>query len=246
MRVIIILFTIIFNLNSFSQSKKEQIEILNSRVDSLNIVLNSEKNTSSEKSNKISDLTTKITNQESTINTLNTNVSQLKSELQTSKSETSSKQQAISELQSQLNIKTDSLILIQLELSELKKNAQYNDLPIPYYSLHDACETSLDKCWKLGLCWDEDLMDYSTIHRSEMLFTYFPKKNSQCSDSTTYRLTPLGEPGGFAIWQYKNSNISIQVRLLLVETGFGYQLYDVRITNSLVNDCQPINFTGKY
>jgi len=84
MKVILILFTTIFNLNSFSQSKKELIQILNNRVDSLNSVLNSEKNTSSEKSNKISYLTVKITDQESTINTLNTNVSQLKSELQTS------------------------------------------------------------------------------------------------------------------------------------------------------------------
>lgn len=83
MRVILILFTIIFNLNSFSQSKKEQIEILNNRVDSLNSVLNLEKNTNSEKSNKISDLTTKITNLERTINTLNTNVSKLISEQQT-------------------------------------------------------------------------------------------------------------------------------------------------------------------
>jgi hypothetical protein len=87
---------------------------------------------------------------------------------------------------------------------------------VPNYSLHNACETSIDKCWKLGLCWEEDLMDYSTIHESEMLLTYFPKKNSQCSDSTTYRLPPLEESGDFAIWQYKNSNISIQVRLQLV------------------------------
>jgi hypothetical protein len=126
---------------------------------------------------------------ESTISTLNINASKLTSELQTIISETATKQQAISKLQSQLNIKTDSLVLIQLELSKLKKNAQYTNFPIPYYSLHDACETSLDKCWKLGLFWDEDLMDYSTIHQSEMLFTYFPKKNSQCSDSTTYILT---------------------------------------------------------
>jgi len=117
---------------------------------------------------------------------------------------------------------------------------------VPYYSLHDACETSIDKCWKLGLCWDEDLGNYSTIHGSEMLLTYFPKKNSQCSDSTTYRLTPFGGSGDFAIWQYKNTNINIRVRLKLVETLFGYQLYDVRITNNLVNDCQPTSFTWKY
>ncbi|MFM7638084.1 MAG: hypothetical protein ACKO5W_09470 [Crocinitomicaceae bacterium] len=117
---------------------------------------------------------------------------------------------------------------------------------VPYYSLHDDCETNIDKCWKLGLCWDEDLMDYSTIHESEMLLTYFPKKNSQCTENATYRLTPSGESGEFALWQYKNINISIQVRMQLVETGFGYDLYDVRITNSLVNDCHPIGFTWKY
>ena len=117
---------------------------------------------------------------------------------------------------------------------------------VPYYSLHDACETSTDKCWKLGLCWDEDLENYSTISGSEMLLTYFPKKNSQCSDSTTYRLTPFGGSGDFEIWQYKNTNIYIRVRLKLVETLFGYQLYDIRITNTLVIDCQPTSFIWKY
>ena len=116
---------------------------------------------------------------------------------------------------------------------------------VPYYSLHDACETSIDKCWKLGLSWDEDLMDYSTIQESEMLLTFFPKKNSQCSDSITYRLTPLDESGNFALWQYKNTNISIQVRMQLIETFFGYQLNEIILTNSIVNDCQPISFTWK-
>jgi|LauGreDrversion4_2_1035121.scaffolds.fasta_scaffold37841_4 hypothetical protein len=246
MKVILYFVMIIVNLNCYSQSKKEQIDILSNRVDSLIRVLNSEKNISSTKSIKISELTNEITKFESTISTLTINASKLTSELQASKSETVLNQQEISKLQSELNIKTDSLVLIQLELSELKKNVPNTYFPIPYFSLHDACESSLDKCWKLGLIWDENLMDYSTIHQSEMLFTYFPKKNTQCSDSMTYRLSPKEELSDFAIWQYTDTNISIQVKLLLVETGFGYQLYDFRLTNSIVNDCQPINFTWKY
>ena len=62
----------------YSQSKKNQIEQLQYTADSLNRVLNAEKNTSLEKSNKISDL-------ERTISSLNTNVSKLTTELQKSK-----------------------------------------------------------------------------------------------------------------------------------------------------------------
>jgi hypothetical protein len=121
-----------------------------------------------------------------------------------------------------------------------------SQVPAPYYNLHDACETNSEKCWKLGLCWNEELMDYSSIHESEMLFSYFPQKNPLCIDSTTYKLTPSDRDGEFAIWQYKNANISIQVRMRQVESLFGYQLFDVRLKNTLVNDCQPLTFVWEY
>ncbi len=100
---------------SFSQSKKEQIEILTNRVDSLNSVLNAEKNTSIEKSNKIS--------------ALNTNVTKLTSELQTSKAESTSKQQEIGNLKSQLKIKTDSLALVKAELKKYNNANQIVNIP---------------------------------------------------------------------------------------------------------------------
>ena len=59
--LLLLLAFIIMDGVSFSHSKKEQIEILTNRVDSLNSVLNAEKNTSTEKSNKISALNTNVT-----------------------------------------------------------------------------------------------------------------------------------------------------------------------------------------
>ncbi len=103
-----------------AQSKKEQIEILNKRVDSLNEIVGSERKINLEKSNKISELTNTITILESSISSLTNNVSKLTSDLQTSKTETATKTQEISILQSQLKTKTDSLTLILNELEKLK------------------------------------------------------------------------------------------------------------------------------
>ena len=103
----------------YSQSKKNQIEQLQYTADSLNRVLNAEKNTSLEKSNKISDL-------ERTISSLNTNVSKLTTELQKSKAE---KEYEIGNLQSQLKSKMDSLQLINTELSRYKNANQVVYIP---------------------------------------------------------------------------------------------------------------------
>jgi uncharacterized protein (TIGR02145 family) len=109
---------------SFSQSKKEQIEQLTNRVDSLNHVLSSERSTSSQ---KVSEFNSTIGNLESKISTLNTTISNLNLELQTSKADESSKQtelnskqQEITNLQAQVKQKTDSLALVIAELEKLK------------------------------------------------------------------------------------------------------------------------------
>ena len=112
--LLLLAFTVMAGV-TFSQSKKEQIEILTNSVDSLNSVLNAEKNTSTEKSNKIS--------------ALNTNVTKLTSELQTSKAESTSKQQEIGNLKSQLKIKTDSLALVKAELKKYNNANQIVNIP---------------------------------------------------------------------------------------------------------------------
>lgn len=126
---------------SFSQSKKEQIELLNSRIDSINQVLSAERKTSADKSAKITDLDSKIANLEkekTTLNgiinklngeitSLNSLINQLKSEhaatkssLDNSNNVLASKNQEISNLNAQIKSKSDSLKLVQNELVKLK------------------------------------------------------------------------------------------------------------------------------
>jgi chromosome segregation ATPase len=109
---------------SFSQSKKEQIEQLTNRVDSLNQVLSSERSASSQ---KVSEFNAIISSLESKISSLNATISNLNLELQTSQTETSSKQtelnskqQEITNLETQVKQKTDSLALVRAELEKLK------------------------------------------------------------------------------------------------------------------------------
>lgn len=111
----IILF-VLSSFNSFSQSKKEQIEILTNRVDSLNRVLGSERDSNQ---NKINELNSGVTKLESQIAALSGNLTTLNKELQDSKDDILKKQKeivenqrVISKLQSELKIKSDSLYLL--------------------------------------------------------------------------------------------------------------------------------------
>jgi uncharacterized protein (TIGR02145 family) len=118
-QVLLIIFLLILKI-SLSQSKKEQIQILTNRLDSLNQVVNSQSITINDKISQISGLNTKITNLESSISSLNADISILNYELQGNKNEIATKSQQLSNLQAQLKTKTDSLSLVLNELEKLK------------------------------------------------------------------------------------------------------------------------------
>lgn len=125
-QVFLLIFLLAIEI-SFSQSKKEQIEILTNRVDGLKLVVNTQSKTINDKNSQISVLNTKITSLESYISALNDKVSELGAELQTFKTESKTKQQElnsknneISNLQLQIKSKTDSLNLLLAELEKLK------------------------------------------------------------------------------------------------------------------------------
>jgi uncharacterized protein (TIGR02145 family) len=119
---------------SFSQSKKEQIEILTNRVDSLNNVVSIERKINNDKTNQINSLNSKIVGLESEISNLNkkisgleadkkelnTKVNSLTNELSTNKTNLTAKDQELSNLQAELNAKTDSLEIMRAELTQLK------------------------------------------------------------------------------------------------------------------------------
>lgn len=119
---------------TFSQSKKEQIEILSNRVDSLNNVVSIERKINNDKINQINLLNSKIVGLESDISNLNkkisgldvdkkelnTKVNDLTNELSTNKSNLAAKDQELNNLQAELTAKADSLELLKTELSKIK------------------------------------------------------------------------------------------------------------------------------
>ena len=113
MKHLLFFFVLTSVVSGFSQSKKEQIEALTLRVDSLLRVVQQERNTNTDKSNQISSLQSQITALTSQVNQLQLDVSYLDGDLQ-------NKKQTITEQQALLRVKTDSLALLTAELNKLK------------------------------------------------------------------------------------------------------------------------------
>ena len=116
--------------------------------------------------------------------------------------------------------------------SSSDQEAKYKnvDTDAKFYPLFDSCpeNSKVDGCWKLGLNWDSEESDYSKVSRSKMHFYYLPKNSLNCPSLVFYELTPNSKTGA---WTYKNQNITINVKMMPVETAFGQQLSEIRITN---------------
>jgi len=115
---LILLFLVIFSAsNSFAQSKKEQIEQLNYRVDSLIRVLSSERTTI--KQQKAS-LEQQIVNLNSSITNLNAQATRDNNFIKSKELELSKVSSSLSSLTSLLKVKSDSLNLVLADLVKLK------------------------------------------------------------------------------------------------------------------------------
>ncbi len=126
----VILLNVLFILSSssiFSQSKKEQIEILTNRVDSLNSVVVTERNINKQKSDKILEQSENISELKETtgnlafqLSKLNESIKLLNQEITEKENRLSSKAFEISVLETQLKEKMDSLTMVRSELEKLK------------------------------------------------------------------------------------------------------------------------------
>jgi hypothetical protein len=106
MKELTLIFATIFSLTAFSQSKKEQIAILTNRLDSITIVLKSER---SENAARLSKSEIKIKEMENQISLLNKNISKLTTELQLIKKEDELKKNEITNLKNELLLLEDSI-----------------------------------------------------------------------------------------------------------------------------------------
>ena len=122
-KILMIVF-ILINHSFWAQTKKEQIEILNSRVDSLSSIITSERSINQEKTNRINDLTTKSSNLESQISTLSEQVSKLNSDLEKSNFEFKNLESEIETQKKELNTSKALLTSKNDSLSLLKNNLE--------------------------------------------------------------------------------------------------------------------------
>ena len=122
---LILLFLVIFSAsNSFGQSKKEQIEQLNYRVDSLIRVLSSERTTIKQQKawleQQKDSLEQQIVDLNSSITKMNAQATRDNSFIKSKELELSKVSSALSSLTSLLKVKSDSLNLVLADLEKLK------------------------------------------------------------------------------------------------------------------------------
>jgi hypothetical protein len=134
-------------------------------------------------------------------------------------------------------------------ITESYEEVYYGD---KYVEIWNDCPEGkeLDNCWKVG-SWGyyeggpshSPFEDNLTMH-----FYYFPSKKmvldkdtvtNSNSSSGSYLSFPLfyelkckGYKDQYKVWEYKDDVITIRLRFEMVETFWGWQLYDTRIVNS--------------
>jgi hypothetical protein len=153
----------VFSVNA--QTKKEQIENLNDQIDSLSVIINSDRTDCSKKiiylENTIDKLNHNCSEFEKQILTLNEKVSTLSSELEASVLESASLHREFNNLQLQIQSKKDSLDLLRRELEKFEDfsiNTSIKLISNPEFEINEKflIETVVSKM--KNICPEQDIL----------------------------------------------------------------------------------------
>ena len=173
MKKLLIFLTVLFTNLSLAQSKKEQIAELQSRIDSLNTVLISERNANNQ---RIQELLTNISGLEGKIASLNKELTELKKELSTSKVTAQQLQNRMNELTNRLKSKSDSLEILRMEADE--RNLKIELITAPSFALSKSDIIKLVDSKMVEACPEQNILGETgpNICKKELTrFQYFKK-----------------------------------------------------------------------
>ncbi len=177
------LIFLLFCISFFSQSRKEQIGILQIRVDSFKTVLNYEKQINDIKTKNINDLNNNIDNYQKNISNLNLTILKLKEDLEISK----------------LNYITTKN---ELERKNEQLSGEINILSIKLTNKKDSLNKLIDDYNKLKNNYEQLSTKVNSETDSKINNTSIKEKNS--SDRSNFKTIKIGSQ----VWMTDNLNVS--------------------------------------
>jgi hypothetical protein len=178
MKAFVILICLVIQIQALSQSKKEQIYILNQRLDSLNQVLNFERNITIKniglKDSTISIINIQNDNLNDSINRLNSNLSSLNYDLMQEKS-------LIESLRNEFSTITDSLklLLVHNNIENTTKEFEFT-----YSALNKPATAAMQEI--------EDWLSQFTLNCSNSIL-YYDKETAEFYGGDTPNLADFGK-----------------------------------------------------
>ncbi len=139
---------------SLGQSKKEQIRVLTNRVDSLNLVLNTERTDNSQRVERLN----------GSISELEENVRGLEIKLKEKDTENETNKKQIEELRKLINIKSDSIRVLKVEVEKLKPTPE----PVVQNNPVDVTPSGPYKTVTIGTqVWMKENLNVSTFRNGD-------------------------------------------------------------------------------
>jgi hypothetical protein len=229
--LLICLFTLSFG---YAQSKKKQIEILNVRIDSLNQIISQERQINSEKSFRISQLDSLVSDQKVENSKLNSTLSSLRSEVQKSNSELSKKEQELTVTTNEINSlikenyhllsKNNELELALNEYSVTKRRSDYKQEILSkllgYWTEPNWCCQKTESCGENSMYTENWIEFVSEEEESDEQRIYFHETGLKILD-----LESTSAENEFIIFCKVNTD---EYPELIIEIGY----FHVRIENN--------------